>query len=601
MPLEFRRAYEEGTRDRSGRVPEGYWQNRAKYVIDASLNPHTRLLEGNAVITYYNNSPDSLKSITVQAYHDYLKPYAKRKFFFPPEYVPTEQHEGFIIESFAIEGDSIDLLNRERVQYGGTNYTILLKKALPSQDSLQLQVGWNYTIPIEFSRSGAIDSTSMFIAYWYPEIAVKDDIDGWDKSVYDTATEFYHDFSDYEVTLSVPDNFVVWASVAPENPEEVYSPRTRERLERARNTSEAVKIINEEDFQTNSSSGTTWKYSARNFPDFSFALSDHFVWEASMYEDERQDVFLHVAYPPAHANYDIVMSTMHESLDLFHNTMPKYPFPYDHFAIFNGAEGYGMEFPGMANNDYYEVESMEEYFGRPVTQEELERAYLGLAVHEMGHMYFPFMMGLNEKNYAWMDEGFADFLFTFLKRLWPPSKEEPQSLGSISRTPLMVTSREHEGSWINTYDYASLMYFSLYHLLGEESFIEALHAFMDEWKYKHPTPYDMINIFNRETDEDLTWFFENWLFDWGYIDVELISVEDGEIRIRNNGGKAFSFEITSTSEDGHTRTEIISPEVWKNSAVYVHPSPFQEGLSEVNLEIPLRGDAVLTNNRWVRE
>lgn len=600
-PLEFKKAYEAGSRDLSGKVPDGYWQNRSKYVIDASLNPETRLLEGEAAITYYNNSPDSLRSITLQAYHDYLKPYAKRKFFFPPEHVPTEDHEGFIIDLLAVEGDTIDLHSRERVEYGGTNYTINLDEPLPSQDSLELQVEWNYVIPRDFVRSGAIDSTSMFVAYWYPEIAVKDDIDGWDQSYYDTATEFYHDFSEYEVSLSLPDNFVVWASVAPENPEDVYTEQTRKRLEQARNSAEAVKIITEEDFKKESSATITWEYKAKDFPDFSFALSDHFLWEASMYKDDKRDVFAQVAYPPDHQNYDLTMSTIHETLDLFHNTMPKYPFPYEYFTIFNGNQGVGeMEFPGMANNAYYDPEVIEEYLGRPATREEVERAYLSLAVHEMGHMYFPFLVGLNEKNYAWMDEGFADFLDSFLKQMWPPYKPNPQTLGSISRTPLMVTSREHEGSWINSYDFGSAMYFSLYNLLGEKAFTEALHAFMDEWKYKHPTPYDMFNTFNRNTEMDLTWFFNNWLFDWGYIDLEIVAVEDQEIILKNNGGKAVSFKISTTTENGRTKTEVISPSVWKNSSTYLHDSSFQNELSEVKLEIPLYGDAVPLNNNWKR-
>lgn len=209
-------------------------------------------------------------------------------------------------------------------------------------------------------------------------------------------------------------------------------------------------------------------------------------------------------------------------------------------------------------------------------------------------------MGLNEKNYAWMDEGFADFLDSFFKQIWPTSiiKPNPETLGTISRTPLMVTSREHEGSWINSYDVGSAMYYSLYNLLGEEIFIESLHSFMDEWKYKHPTPYDMFNIFNRETEKELTWFFDNWMFDWGYIDLEILSVKDHEIRIRNNGGKAVSFKVTITTEDGTTKTEIINPEVWKNSSLYVHDSSIQNELSKIILEVPLKGDAVPDNNYW---
>lgn len=217
----------------------------------------------------------------------------------------------------------------------------------------------------------------------------------------------------------------------------------------------------------------------------------------------------------------------------------------------------------------------------------------------MGHMYFPFQMGLIEKNYAWMDEGFAQFLPSFLDSKRPRKKEVPADLGSISRTPLMVTSREHEGSWTTTYEFGSAMYFSLYKLLGEESFIKALHAFMDEWKYKHPTPYDMVYLFDRETEMDLTWFFNNWLFDWGYIDLAVVTVEDQKIRIRNNGGKAVGFKIITTLENGQTQTEVISPAVWKNSATYVHRSSLKdEQPVKVALEIPLYGDAVTENNYW---
>lgn len=147
----------------------------------------------------------------------------------------------------------------------------------------------------------------------------------------------------------------------------------------------------------------------------------------------------------------------------------------------------------------------------------------------------------------------------------------------------------------------ALLYYSLYNLLGEKAFLEALHAFMDEWKYKHPTPYDMYNSFNRETETDLTWFFDNWLFDWGYMDLEIVAVEDKEIRLKNNGGKAVSFKIITTTEDGQTKTEVISPVVWKNASTYTHQSPFQEGPEEVRLEIPLSGDAVPGNNRWKRD
>lgn len=122
LPLEFQQAYEKGTRDKSGRVADGYWQNRAKYIINASIDPETKLLEGKADITYFNNSPDTINSIVIQAYHDYLKPFAKRGYFINTAVVDPKSHDGFIIRDITIENEPIDIKNAEQVSYGGTNY-----------------------------------------------------------------------------------------------------------------------------------------------------------------------------------------------------------------------------------------------------------------------------------------------------------------------------------------------------------------------------------------------------------------------------------------------------------------------------------------------
>jgi hypothetical protein len=144
MPLEFKKAYEAGTRDKSGKVPENYWQNRSKYVIKASLDPKTRLLEGKAKIKYFNNSPDSLLSIVFQAYHDYLKPDAKRKYFIRTYQDEIEDHKGFEIKQLIVENDTINVNNSPRIKYGGTNYEVSLKNPVPGGDSIELYVEWNY-------------------------------------------------------------------------------------------------------------------------------------------------------------------------------------------------------------------------------------------------------------------------------------------------------------------------------------------------------------------------------------------------------------------------------------------------------------------------
>jgi hypothetical protein len=250
MPLEFRNAYQKGTRRWDGRVSEKYTQNRSAYTIRATIDPYTKILRGEALITYYNNNPDTIRVPTFHTYHDYYKPTSRKAGFFNRNEPSFSNHKGVIIEELKVNGEPVDLNDDEQVRYGGTNYTFRLKNPLPPGGSMQLSIKWNYEIPGKgFERSGAIDSTSMFIAYWYPEMAVLDDIDYWDRIVYDAATEFYHDYSDYEVEITVPDNFVVWASVPPANPDEVYTLAIREKLKQAAGSNTPVRIYSEADFK----------------------------------------------------------------------------------------------------------------------------------------------------------------------------------------------------------------------------------------------------------------------------------------------------------------------------------------------------------------
>lgn len=598
MPIEFQKAYEKGTRKLDGSVSPTYWQNRSIYKIKATVDPHTKLLKGEATITYFNNTPDTIRNPTFHTYHDYYKPESKKAGFFSGGSSPDANHKGVIIEKLVVDNEIYDINNRDEVFYGGTNYTVRLKKPLPPKSSMELKINWNYIIPGKgFERSGAIDSTSMFVAYWYPEMAVLDDIDLWDRIVYDAATEFYHDYSDYEIEVTVPDNFMVWASVAPLNPEEVYSTATRERLTRARSSVIPVNILTEADFKKASTKNLTWKYSATNFPDFAFALSDHFVWDACSYKDAMGEYFIHTTYPTKHPEFSAVLEAIQESLKVFHTQFPVYPFPYKHFTIFNGLEGGGMEFPGMANDQETSGAMIEQWTGKKVSDKD---AQLGLTLHEMCHMYFPFMMGINEKKYAWMDEGFASFSEYFIDPLFPAGNWDQPYLGSQRVLPIMVPSHIAEGSGLNSYTVGSYSYVSLYQLLGKDLFLKCLHAYMNEWKYKHPTPYDFMFTFNRVSGQDLNWFWNKWYFDWGYMDVGINDVKNNIVTVENRGGRPLAFSITVTFDDGTTSNQDVNPIVWKSSKIYNHKvNAGKKKIKSVQLTIPTNGDADGKNNTWM--
>jgi hypothetical protein len=592
MPLEFQKAYKKGTRKLDGNVSATYWQNRSDYKLKARIDPYKKLLYGEATITYYNKSRDTLQQLVFHTYHDYYKPGAARQGLFVKNNFPT--NDGVIIDTIVVNKEAINLNNADSLTHIGTYYNLTLKKPLSSKDSLQLVIKWHYTIPGKgFERSGAIDSTSMFIAYWYPEMAVYDDIDGWDRIVYNAATEFYHDYADYEIEIEVPDNFMVWASTAPVNEDEVYSNTLRERLTKAKNSTEPVQIYSKSDFRASSSGKMLkWKYTAKNFPDFSFALSDHFVWDASLYKDSLGEYFINTAYPENHPLFKQWLKAIGETIKMFHVEFPRYLFPYKYFTIFNGLEGGGMEFPGIVNNEAVTGEQLGQIIGVKMSDFDAIRLATG---HEMCHMYFPFMMGINEKKYAWMDEGIASFVWPFLQ---PDSeiKLDQTYMASQSLAPVMVPSHIMQNSAINSYTVSYYSYFSLYQLLGKDLFNKCLKAYMNTWKYKHPTPYDFMFLFNKVSGRDLNWFWKQWYFDWGYMDIGIKGFKDNVLTVENLGGRPLPFTIKVSYTDETSSLEEVNPVVWRDESIYNKKIATRKKITSIEIKILRNGDAVEDNN-----
>jgi hypothetical protein len=598
MPVEFQPAYKKGTRNPNGTVADTYWQNHSDYKMKVKIDPKKKTLTGSAQIKYYNESPDSLRDIVIHTYPDYYKRGAVKAGFFGGTYDPKLESEGMVIDELIINGAKVDLKDEYNVWYSGTNYRIYFGKLAP-RSSMDIQVKWHFTIPGKgFERSGAIDPTSMFIAYWYPEIAVYDDIKGWDDVLYDASAEFYHDNSNYDVEIEIPNNYLVWGCVAPSNPNEIYPDFILANLEKAKTSTTSIPIVTEANWKGLKTKSKIWKFNAKNFADFSFALSNHFIWDAGSHTDSYGSYFLNAVYDPKHPEFAAVLQTEQEAIKIFHNEFPKYEFPYHHFTIFNGLEGGGMEFPGMANDEEVSGKDWEEWTGEKKTDFEVQ---LGLSLHEMCHMYFPFIMGVNEKRYAWMDEGWASFSEYFIDGEPENNNYSQTYLGDQSTTPMMTpTYTQPQVSSVNSYSMGSFSYYSLYHLLGAEMFNKCLNAYMTRWNHKHPTPYDYFYTFNDVSGQDLNWFWKNWYFDWGYPDVGIQEFKNNTITFKNYGGKAMAFKIIVKYGDGTVTKDVVSPAVWKTSDTYTHIIESSTEITEIHLVCILGADANADNDSWFK-
>ena len=224
IPRNIHSAYEKGTRSPDGKPGAEYWQNSSEYKIDVEFEPSSYLIRGNEEITYYNNSPDTLKRIVLRLYPNVFKKGSARDYSIIPEGLT----EGVSIKKLVVGTNEIDLDNRSIFRVVNTIAIVYLNKYVQPKTSVNLLIEWSFNISSKATlRMGVYDSTTVLVGYWYPQIAVYDDIDGWDNNNYGGQEEFYNDFSSFEVSITLPNNFGVWATGELQNPKAVLSVCTK--------------------------------------------------------------------------------------------------------------------------------------------------------------------------------------------------------------------------------------------------------------------------------------------------------------------------------------------------------------------------------------
>lgn len=601
IPLDIKKTYENGTRSYDGNPGPNYWQNHSEYKIKASLEPKLRQLKGEEKITYYNESPDTLRQIVFRLYQDIYKPGNAHDWDIPEK----EITEGIILEKLVIENNNIDLNNKDLVRRGATNLTIELQNPILPKSKVSIESNWYFTIPGRGNmRMGTYDSTTYYIAYWYPQISVYDDIHGWDEISYKGVLEFYNDFSDFDVEITAPNTFCTWATGILQNPEYIMTSDTYSRYKQALSSKDVINIISTEDIKNNNlfvktSDVLTWHYRAENVTDFAFGISDHYLWDGVSSEVEPGRItFISAAYNPQSKDFYEVAGLSKKIIESYSKDFPGVPYPYPKMTVFNG--GGGMEYPMMVNES-----SSDELSGT-----------VYVTSHEIAHTYFPFYMGTNERRWAWMDEGWAQALSFDIQIALAPERDTrafnvTRYLGSAGKEedmPMMVPSDDlgRFRSYRSTsYLRPGEAYDMLRNTLGDENFIKSLHEYMKRWHGKHPMPYDFFFTLDNVGGQDLSWFWKPWFFEFGYPDLSIKDVitEKGttKIFIEKVGNIPIPISLEVTYEDS-TKQEIFRiANEWKSGEKIVTI----ELSSNKNIKSILLGnshtpDVDYKNNLWIK-
>jgi hypothetical protein len=560
-PKNIEATYTKGTRSADGKPGKKYWQNTADYDLSIQFDPATRLVTGMEDIEYINNSPDTLKRIYFKLYANLYKKGAPRQSPISME----DLHDGVSIDSMWINDQKT---GPAPMRINATNAYIDRQTILPGQ-KIRFRIAWHYTLNKgSHIRTGEIEPNAAFIAYFFPRIAVYDDIDGWNTIPYTGTQEFYNDFCRFKAAITVPPNFVVWATGDLKNATEVLSPVYYQRLQQAEKNDDYITIIDSTDLKAGNITVTgkqsnTWRFEADNVTDFAFAISDHYLWKSSSLIVDpatKRRTRVDAVFNPKHKDYFHVVYDTRKTVEAMSYRFPAWPFPYSHITVFDGLDQ--MEYPMMVNDNPVEdrVES------------------ITLTDHEVFHTLFPFYMGTNETKYAWMDEGWATIAEWLISPMIDSTIVDEYgvapyagSAGYETDLPIRTLSTElNRGYFTNSYPKPAMGYLYIKDYLGDVLFTKALHHYMRQWNGKHPMPNDFFYCMNEGSGKNLNWFWKKWFFEDGIPDLAISSVKKAGTKytvvVASKGNKPVPVDLTIHYTDGTTQKIHRTIGIWEKGA-----------------------------------
>lgn len=501
-----------------------YWQNRADYVIHVALEPHGKTLSGWEIITYTNNSPQALDYLWLQLDQNRYRRDARGNFAgdgFPP----VEAHTGgYTLVSVKV--DRGDGFAAAKHLVSDTRMRIDLPHPLAANGgTLRIRIEYSYTIPA--SRFGGrtgwgktANGVVYNIAQWYPRMCVFDDLRGWNTLPY-LNNEFYLEYGDFDYYITVPWEMLVIGSGKLMNPAEVLTETQRRRLEKARRSRETVMIRAPDEVNDPASRpvrhGTlTWHYRMENTRDVAFGASAAFVWDAAHVDlPGGREALAMSAYPlEGMEQGGWERSTRYLQFTIRYFSEYLYVYPYPTVVSIGGTVG-GMEYPGLAF-DWYKANA---------------ESLFWITLHEVGHNWFPMIVGSNERRHAWMDEGmnvFVDVLATraFNDGEFAPKRDsefapgggnpvvdilpilgDPEAPPILTRADLIKERYRHPVTYFKT---ALGLVLLRSVILGPELFDSAFRHYVHAWAFKHPSPSDFFRAIDSFAGEDLSWFWNEW-------------------------------------------------------------------------------------------
>jgi len=603
-------------REGSGRPGPRYWQQRVDYTISVALDTATHTIAGRETIRYTNNSPDRLHYLWLQLDQNLFRDDSRGALLTPPEARFTARgfRGGFVLDGVrAIRRTGNRPATRVALKTieNSTLMRVELDRPLAPAGNVSLDIGYSFHVPEHgadrMGREQFPEGWLYEIAQWYPRLAVYDDVRGWNTEQYLGQGEFYLEYGDIDFAITVPRGFIVAGTGRLTNPLEVLTPVQRERLARALRSDSTVAIIAKNEVGQPSTRPArpgqtfTWRFSAKNVRDVAWAAAPNFIWDASGWNGILMQSF----YPP------VADSLWRESTRMVRHSIKHYsekwfPYPYPTAINVNGPVS-GMEYPMIV------------FCANRRSREGL----FGVTTHELGHEWFPMIVGNNERLYAWMDEGFNSFINIYSARTYFPDQAWLRTRGQADRWALFAaTGRDEPGmtpadrvtpELLGQVAYnkpATGLYLLRHEILDSTRFDAAFREYIQRWAFKHPTPAEFFRSMEDGVGEDLSWFWRGWFYRTDVVDQAVDSVRTPRdssgttftgIYLSSPGGLPMPVDMRLTFADGTTERVRLPVEAWYEGNRFLYVRQFPKDLVKVEID-PDKNfpDVRRGNNVWTK-
>jgi hypothetical protein len=600
-------------RSASGEPGVKYWQNRADYKINCSIDTANHTVTGSQELVYTNNSPDNLKFLWLQLDQNIYRKDSRGSATTTASggrWANTGFTQGQVIKSVAIEVNGKKYTPQFTIT--DTRMQVWLQESLKNAGKVKLVIDWSFEVPIYGTdRMGRLQTKNGWvyeIAQWFPRMCVYDDLQGWNVLPYVGQGEFYLEYGDIDFAVTAPADMIIVGSGELLNPSECLSPAEATRYANAKTSEKTVTIRSADEVNAGiktSKKTNTWKFKIQNTRDVAWAASKAFVFDGAKINlpSGKKCVALS-AYPVESIGTNgWQRSTEFTKASIEHYSGKWFEFPYPAATNVAGIVG-GMEYPGIVFCGYRAKGA----------------GLWGVTDHEFGHSWFPMIVGSNERKYAWMDEGFNTFINDFSTEAFNKGEFHTPSNGDEGRGSFsenvdglytIPDAVQQRSLGVTAYYKPSQMLHALRdNVLGAERFDIAFKEYINRWAFKHPSPWDFFHTMENVAGEDLSWFWRGWVFNTWKIDqaVKGVTYRDNlpangaAITIENLEQMPMPVKILVTETNGKQQTIKLPVEIWQRGSSYTFTVPTTSELKEVKIDpdnqLP---DWNRVNNTWLKK